>query len=186
MVVQLGLTRFMVDSNGNKEDNQKHFSKLENKLAKLQRSLSRKKKGSKNREKARIKVARIHKKIANQRHDFLHKLSSRLIKENQIICLEDLKVKNMTKNHKLAKSISDVSWSKFATMIDYKANWYGREVRYVNTYYPSSKICSCCGFKVEKMGLEIREWTCDNCGEYHDRDINAAINIRNEGLRQVG
>jgi len=181
--LDLGITHFSIDSKGNKVENPKHLRKSEKKLKKLQRSLSRKKKGSKNRNKARIKVAILHEKITNQRNDFLHKLSTELIRENQTICLEDLKVKNMVKNHKLAKSISDASWSKFTTMLDYKAKWNGREVKYIGTFYPSSKICSCCGFKSESMGLEIRNWTCNNCEEIHDRDINAAINILNEGLR---
>lgn len=175
--LDMGISHFIIDSEGNKVDNPKYFLKYEQKLARLQRSLSRKKKGSKNRNKARIKVARLHEKIKNTREDFLHKLSTKLIRENQTVALESLKVKNMIHNHKMAKSISDASWSQFTTMLKYKSDWYGREIRLVDTYFPSSKLCSCCGFKVEKMSLEIREWTCENCGEYHDRDVNAAINI---------
>lgn len=175
--LDMGINHFIIDSNGNKFENPKYYQKYEQKIAKLQRSLFRKKKGSKNRNKTRLKVARLHEKIANTRTDFLHKLSTKLIRENQTIALESLKVKNMMRNRKMYKSIADASWGQFASMLKYKADWYGREIKLVDTYFPFSKICSCCGFKVEEMPLNIREWTCENCGEHHDRDINAAINI---------
>ena len=160
--IDLGLHDIIVCSDGERVETPKYFRKAEQKLAKIQRAFSRTKKGSNGHEKARVKVARCHQKIKNQRNDFLQKLSTKLIKENQIICLEDLSVKGMERNHKLAKSVTDASFSKFVSMLEYKAEWYGRKVVKIDRFYPSTQLCSGCGYKNESVkglrGLKVREW----------------------------
>ena len=181
--IDVGIKEFYSDSNGNVVSNPKFLEKLSRKLRREQRRLSRKKKGSSNRNKQRIRVAKVHEKITNQRNDFLQKISTMLINENQVICIEDLKIKNMVRNHKLARCINSVSWGKFFGMLEYKANWYGNKIIKIPTTYPSSQTCSCCGYKNPLVkNLAIRKWECPSCHAIHDRDTNASINILNKGL----
>ena len=191
--IDLGITDFAILSDGQKIENNKFTSKMEKKLKREQRKLSRrallaKQKGinlfeAKNYQKQKIKVARLHEKVTNQRKDFLNKVSTEIIKNHDIICIENLNVKGMLRNHKLSKSISDVSWSSFVTKLQYKADWYGKEIIKIDKWFPSSQICSECGHKDGKKSLDIREWTCPICHTQHDRDINASINILTDGLR---
>ena len=180
--IDLGLTHFAILSSGEKVAAPNTFRKHEAKLAKLQRRLAKKQKGSARRAKAKRKVARLHAKVADARRDFLHKLSTRLINENQVIAIESLAVSNMQKNRCLAKSISDASWSEFVRQLEYKAQWYGRTLIGIDRWYPSSKRCSDCGHTVSKLPLSVREWVCPECGTIHDRDINAARNVLAAGL----
>src|SRR5713226_245042 len=181
----LGLKDFVILSTGETVGNPKFFYKDEKKLAKAQRRHAKKQQGSKNRAKARKKVARIHARIAERRRDFLHKLSTRLIRENQTICVETLAVKNMVKNHAVAKAISEVGWSEFVSQLEYKAQWYGRTLVKIDKWYPSSKRCFDCGHLLDSLSLETRHWVCPECGVAHDRDVNAARNIHVAGLAIV-
>ena len=180
--LDLGLNSFAVLSTGEKVSAPNAFRKNEKKLAKLQRRLAKKLKGSKNRTKARLKVARLAAKVSDTRKDFLHKLSTRLIRENQTIAVETLAVKNMVRNRHLSKSISDAGWSEFVRQLTYKAQWYGRNLVGIDKWYPSSKRCSDCGFVLTKIPLSVRKWACPECGANHDRDVNAARNILAAGL----
>lgn len=180
--IDLGLTHFAILSTGEKIAAPNTYRKNEAKLAKLQRRMANKQKGSANRKKAKLKVARLHAKIADTRKDFLHKLSTRLVSENQTIAIETLAVSNMQKNRCLAKSISDASWGEFVRQLEYKSLWYGRTLVGIDRWYPSSKRCSDCGHTIPKMPLKVREWVCPECGSIHDRDINAARNVLTAGL----
>jgi putative transposase len=180
--LDVGITSLIATSDGDKITSPKPFKRLKKKLKKAQKSLSRKQKGSRNRQKARLKVARVHRRISDSRKDFLHKLTTQLVRENQTVVVEDLAIKNMVKNHKLASSISDASWGELVRQLDYKCRWYGRELIKIDRWFPSSKRCGNCGHIVEKMPLNIREWECPSCGANHDRDINASKNILAAGL----
>jgi len=191
--IDLGLEHFVILSTGEKVDNPKFLTSLSKKLAKEQKVLSRrgllaKKKGHKlsdcrNYQKQKVKVARLHEKISNQRRDFLNKLSIELVKNHDVICIEDLASQNLMKNHHLARAIGDVSWYEFVRQLSYKADWYGKKIVTISRWFPSSQLCSTCGFSSGEKPLSIREWTCEKCGTYHDRDINASLNILKEGLR---
>jgi len=180
--VDLGVTSLVALSDGEKIANPKGFNAKRRKLKKAQKALSRKQKGSNNRHKARLFVAKVHQEIADARKDFLHKLTIRLVRENQTIAVEDLALKNMVKNRKLALSITDASWGELVRQLEYKCDWYGRTLVKIDRWFPSSKRCGKCGHIVEKLPLNIREWDCPNCGAHHDRDINAAQNILAAGL----
>jgi len=180
--LDLGIKSMVALSTGESVGNPRYFAKDEKRLAKAQRRLAKKKKGSKNRNKARLKVAKIHARIADRRRDYQHKLSTRIAHENQVICVESLAVKNMVKNHSLAKAISDVGWGEFVRQLEYKSQWYGRTLIKIDRFSPSSKTCHACKHVLDSLLLDIREWVCPACGVVHDRDTNAALNILAEGL----
>ena len=180
--LDLGIKSMVALSTGETVGNPKYFAKDEKKLARAQRRHARKKKGSKNRQKARLKVAKIHARVADRRRDYQHKLSTRIVHENQVMCVESLAVKNMVKNHSLAKAISDVGWGEFVRQLEYKAKWYGRILVKTDQWYPSSKTCHACKHVLDLLPLDRREWVCPACGVAHDRDTNAALNVLAEGL----
>ena len=179
--VDLGLHDVVTLSTGEKTGNEQFFRKEETRLARLQRRHAKKRKGSRNREKARRKVAKLHARIADRRRDFAHQLTTRLIRENQVICVESLAVKNLLQNHHLAKSIADVGWGELIRQLEYKACWYGRTLMATLRFCPSSKRCSVCDYLLEELDLDVRQWTCPRCGTVHSRDTNAAVNIKAEG-----
>jgi putative transposase len=181
--IDVGLSHFAITSDGSKFDNPRYFVKRQRNLKRKQHKLSRKKKGSQNRKKARLAVAKVHSKTARCREDFLHKLSRKIVNENQVIAVENLNIKGMVKNHNLAKAISDVGWDMFCTMLKYKAENEGKTYIEIDRFFPSSKTCHVCLNRVDSLTLDLRVWTCKHCGTHHDRDVNAAINIRNEALR---
>ena len=183
--IDLGIKDFAITSDGSKYGNPNHYRKYEQKLAKKQKQLAKKQKGSNNRNKARKAVAKVHEKITRCREDFLHKLSRKLVDKNQVIVVENLAVKNMVRNHKLAKSISDCGWGQFCTMLKYKAEWGGKYYIEVDRFFPSSKTCNHCLNQLDSLSLDMKLWQCPKCGTIHDRDINAAKNIRDEGLRML-
>ncbi len=180
--LDLGLKTMVIESNGQMHGNPRFFAKDEKKLARAQRCLAKKKNGSKNRAKARLKVARLHKRIADKRWNYQHQLSAQIVHENQVICVESLAVKNLVQNHCLAKAISDVGWGEFVRQLAYKASWYGRTLVKIDRFSPSSKTCHACGHVLAILTLDVREWVCPVCGVCHDRDVNAAKNILAAGL----
>lgn len=183
--IDAGITSLIATSDGEKIANPKHFKRLRAKLRQAQKALSRKVKGSNNREKARHQVARIHAKVADARTDFLHKLTTQLVRENQVIAVEDLAVRNLMKNHKLAQAIADASWSELVRQLEYKCQWYGRTLVKIDRWFPSTKRCGNCGHVVDQLPLDVREWECSECRTHHDRDINAANNILAAGLAVI-
>lgn len=183
--IDLGIKTLVTFSNGQTIDNPKWIRSNESKLKKLQRQMSRKVKGSNNRTKARLKLAKAHERIRNQKQDFLHNITSKIINENQVIIIEDLNVSGMLKNHKLAKSIQELSLYEFRRQLEYKSKWYGRELILVDRWFPSSKTCSCCGWKNKDLKLSDREFKCQDCGSVLDRDLNASLNIEMEGLKNL-
>ncbi|WP_240804070.1 transposase [Streptomyces sp. A0592] len=180
--IDVGLTSLITLSTGEKVINPKHEGRDRKRLTRAQRVLARKEKGSKNRAKARVRVARVHARIADRRRDHLHKLSTRLVRENQTLVIEELAIDNLLKNHKLARAINDAAWRELRTMLEYKAAWYGRELITVDRWFPSTRLCSACGVLAEAISLAVREWTCQSCGTGHDRDENAAVNLLAAGL----
>lgn len=180
--IDAGITSLVTLSTGEKIANPQHERRDRARLAKAQRELSRKAKGSANREKARRRVARVHARIADRRRDFLHQLSTRLVRENQTVVIEDLTVRNLLKNGRLARAISDAAWTDLRMMLKYKCAWYGRELVVIDRWFPSSKLCGNCGTVRGRLPLNVREWTCDSCGTVHDRDVNASRNILAAGL----
>ena len=183
--IDLGIKDFIVTSDGEVFDNL-HFKKSESKkLIKIQKQLSRKQNGSNNRNKSRIKLAKIYKRITDKKQYYLHQISNYLIDENQVICMEDLNVSGMLRNHKLAESIQELNFGEFRRMLEYKANWYGRKLIFVDRFYPSSKTCNHCGYVNKKLKLSDRQWICPDCGKIIERDYNAALNIRDEGIRLI-
>jgi len=184
--IDLGLKDLVITSEGEYFSNHKFYRQSEKQLAFHQRKLSRSQKGSSNRKKRRLRVAKLHQRISNRRLDQLHKITHQLINENQVIIAEDLSMKNMIKNHKLSKSIQDASWGELTRQLEYKAKWYGRTFHQIDRFFPSSKTCNKCKFVVDSLPLNIREWTCPICSEDHDRDLNAALNIREKGMINLG
>ena len=183
--LDLGIKDFIVDSNGNRYENKHFYRNQEKKLKKLQRLLSKKQKGSNNRNKVRIKIAKVHEKIKNQRNTYLHQITSKLVNENQVICIEDLNVNGMMSNHKLAKSIQELSLFEFRKQLEYKCRWYGRQLMIIDRFYPSSKTCHNCRHIYKDLKLSQREWICPHCGKEIDRDYNASLNILDGGLKQI-
>ena len=183
--VDLGIKDFVITSDGEVFENLNFKKNESKKLIRLQKQLSRKQKGSNNRNKARIKLAKAYKRITDKKQYYLHQVSNYLIDENQVICMEDLNVSGMLKNHKLAGSIQEMSFYEFKRMLEYKANWYGRQIVYVDRFYPSSETCNHCGYINKKLKLSDRQWVCPDCGEIIERDYNAALNIRDEGIRLI-